>query len=184
MTRLDDISSIEENDNLLTYINNDFFHLNQIKSKSKIMGLINKHIVFELWDKENHTIQRIPGKLLKYENGNLLIRQYDDGTEETKRIWTDYDGSDLFKDWEEEISIDNIRGIEEYKKINNDLNLKNEYVNKICEIINENDKILKVLIISFDGFEILFHYKYKEDNEECICENSYPIYLIKEIKVI
>lgn len=184
MTRLEDILDIKENYDLSAYISNNFFYLNQTKSESKIRGLINKHIIFELWDKEKHTIQTIPGKLLKYENDKLLIRQYDDGSKETKNLWTDYDGSDLFKDWEEEISIDNIRGIEEYKKINLDLEFKDEYVNEICEITNRNDKILQVLIINFDGFEISFDYKYKEDNEECICENSYPIYLIKEIKVI
>lgn len=162
--------------------NNSFFSLDESKEESKIKNLINKYIIFELWDKENHGIQVLPGKLLKYDNDCLLIRQYDDGTEETRKEWTDSQGNDLFKDFEERINIKNIRGIEEYKKVNPSLEFKEEFQNQICEITNKNNEKITVLIKSFDGYAIWFDYKYS-DNGIYIGESCYPLYLIKNIEI-
>lgn len=167
----------------LVDINDDsFFYLNDDKNEERIINLVNKYIIFEL--KNNDEIMMLPGKLLSYKDKMLFIRQYDDGTERTKSLWSSKEKDDLFKDWEEKISIDNIRGIEEYKKANNDIEFKNEYKNHICEITNKDNVTIIVLINDFDGYEIEFTYKYKQGNDELVGVNYYPLYLIKNIKVL
>jgi hypothetical protein len=169
---------------LLPIKNDLFFYLSQDKSNDKVNKLINKHIIFELWDKEKHTVQVIPGKLLEYKDNYLLIRQYDDGAKETKKLWTNYDGTDLFKDFEGKISIDSIRGIEEYKKYNSSLEFKEEYKNCICEITNKDSITITVLIHGFDGYELEFDFKYRSNDDVFIGTSCYPLYFIKEIKII
>ena len=164
--------------------NDSFFYLNNDKSNDKISKLINKYVVFELLDKEKHTIQVMPGKLLEYIDSCLLIRQYDDGARETKNLWTDCNGNDLFKEFEERISIDNIRGIEEYKKYNSNLEFKEEYKNCICEITNINNITIAVLIRGFDGYELEFELKYQNNDDIFIGTNFYPLYFIKKIKIV
>lgn len=170
---------------LFKLTDDSFFCLDQDKSESKINQLVGKHIIFELWNKEKHTIQVMPGKLLEYKDNKLLIRQYDDGTKETRKLWTDGYGNDLFKDWEEKISIDNIRGIEEYKKYNPKLEFKEEYKNCICEITNKDNITITVLIHSFEGYELEFDFKYQNDDGSIsIGTSSYPLCLVKEIRII
>lgn len=176
---------IKEKNYELLPINKDrdtFFSINQDKDETKIQGLINKYIVFELLDKENNTIQTLPGKLIEYKNNSILIRQYDDGTDETRKLWTDYDGSDLFKDFEETISLENIRGIEEYKKYNQSLELKDEYRNCICKITNKNNVTILVMIRDFNGFELEFDYKYEDAEGTHIVTSSYPLCFITKIE--
>lgn len=167
---------------LLPIEDNSFFYLNQEKDEDRINGLINKYIIFEFMN--DNGVLSIPGKLLKYDNGFLLIRQYDDGTKKTQKLWTNYDGTDLFKDFEENISIDRIRGIEEYKKCNRNLEFKKEYKNCICEITNKDNKTIFGIIRGFDGYELEFDFKHQNDGDAFITTGCYPLYLIKKIKII
>ncbi|MEG0994859.1 MAG: hypothetical protein RSE91_02705, partial [Bacilli bacterium] len=158
------------------------FRLNQSKEKQRINDLVNKHIVFELWDKENHTIQVLPGKLLEYNNDYLLIRQYDDGTEETRNEWVDGQGNDLFKDFEEKININNIRGIEEYKNLKEKDCIK--YKGCICEIEEDSEKKITVLVIDYIGCELVFYYKHVINDKVVINQGSIIGQLIKNIRII
>ncbi|MEG1987156.1 MAG: hypothetical protein RR047_01680 [Bacilli bacterium] len=159
-----------------------FFSLDESKEESKIKSLINKYIIFELWDMENHGIQVIPGKLLEYNNDYLLIRQYDDGTEETRKVWTDGQGNDLFKNFEEKINIKNIRGIEEYKGQDEKEFIK--YKGCICEIRENINRKIIVLFIDYNGCEVSFYYKHVVDGKVFIDAGSIPAQLIESIKII
>jgi len=157
-------------------------NLSKDKSENRINMLVGKYVILELNDKDG--ITTLPGKLLKYHNNFLVIRKYDDGSEDIRKLWTDYDGTSLFKDWEEEISINNIRGIEEYKKCNPSLEFKEEYKNCICEITTREDIKIFALVHSYDGFELEFDIKYKIDNEIFLGTSQYPLYFVKDIKVL
>ncbi len=152
--------------------NDSFSSLDQDKSKSKIMSLINRHIIFELWDKGNHTIQQMPGKLLEYNDDYLLIKPYDYNNE-----------SNLFDEFEK-VYIDKIRGIERYRKYNQHLKLTDKYKNSICEITDRENKTITVLVNDFDNFEIEFEFKYKDEKGVRIGVGTYPICLVKEINAI
>lgn len=167
---------------IINISDNSLFSIDEATDTSKITKLIGKYIIFELIDKENKTLEILPGKLLDYKNGSLLIRKYDDGTDETKRLWQDNQENDLFKNFEEYVSVENIRGIEEYHKCD-DIKYE-EYKNCICEIIGNGNKKITVLISDCDGFEILFRYKYKVNNKEHIGEGSIPYQCVKSIKVV
>lgn len=180
----DDIRKKHELLPIIDIKDDSFFELDKSKDKSKLDSLLNKYIIFELWDKKNHSIGVLPGKLLEISDKYLLIRQYDDGTEETKKLWNDYNGKDLFEEFEEKISIDNIRGIEEYLKYNPSLEFKEEYKNNICEVTNKNNKTITVMIRNFEEFNLEFDFKYQTAEGIFIGTNFYPFYFIKDIKVI
>lgn len=154
-------------------INDDSFSsLDQDKSESKIISLINRYIIFELWNKEEHTIQHMPGKLLEYNDGYLIIRPYDYPH-----------GPDFFKEFQK-VHIDKIRGIERYRKCNPSLKFKDEFRNSICEITDRGNKTITVLVNDFDNFEIEFEFKYKDEENVRIGTGTYPICLVKKIRII
>ena len=157
---------------LIDICDDSFFYLNRDMSKERIIDLINKYIIFELKTEDGITV--IPGKLLNYKDNILFIRQYDDGTENTKSLWAIGENIDLFKDWEEKIPVDRIRGIEEYKKANEDLVFKEEYKNHICKITNKDN----------DGYEIVFSFRFENHNKKIVEKGYYPFYLLKDIVLI
>lgn len=152
--------------------NNSFSSLDQDKNESKIISLINGYIIFEFWDKKEHTIQHIVGKLLEYKDSYLLIKPYDYINE-----------PDFFKEFEK-VHIDKIRGIERYEKGNPSLKLKDEFKDTICEITDRDNKTITALVNDFDCFEILFEFKYNDEYGVRIGTGSYPICLIKDIKLL
>ncbi|MDD2435755.1 MAG: hypothetical protein PHO63_05865 [Bacilli bacterium] len=152
--------------------NDSFSPLDKDKSESKIISLINSYIIFEFWDKKEHTIQHILGKLLKYKDSYLIIKPYNYINE-----------PDFFKEFEK-VHIDKIRGIEKYEECNPSLKFKDEFKDTICEITDRDNKTITVLVNDFDNFEIEFQFKYKDENGERIGAGSYPICLIKDIKLL
>lgn len=157
-----------------------YFNIDKDKSSLKLNSLVNKYIVFEL--KNDKLIETLLGKLISYKDDLLLIRKYDDGTEETKELWTDHDGTDLFLNFEEEIDVKNILGIEEYKKHNEELEFKEEFLNNMCIITSREDRKITSIITSYDGFEIIYDTKQIINGKEEIITTSFPLYLIKDIK--
>lgn len=153
-------------------VKNDFFSsLDQDKSESKIMSLINKDIIFEARDIDGQTFQHVLGELLAYKDDYLSINPYD------------CIGPDYFKEFEK-VHIDKVIGIERYKESNSDLKLKAEFRNSICEITDRDNNTITVLLRDFDSFEIEFQFKYITEDGEHIGAGSYPICLIKEIKIL
>lgn len=159
---------------------NSFFYLDKDKSYDKLNNLVNKYIVFELITKNG--ILTIPGKLLKVNNQSLLIRQYDDGNRNTQELWKDNNGTDLFKEFEEEISIHSIRGIEECNNFNLGMEDIDKCIGSICEITSRNDRTITVLIKGRDNLNIDFDYKYIENDNECIGSSSCSLSIIKGIE--
>ncbi|MEG0994447.1 MAG: hypothetical protein RSE91_00535 [Bacilli bacterium] len=157
-----------------------FFYLDVDKSDDKLNSLVGEYIIFELYDKDKKMIMVLPGKLLSYKDNVLKIRQYDDGTEDTKSHWTTGDGEDLFLNFEEEFNKDQIKGIEKYFKYNEDLEFKEEFCSSLTEITNKNDDKLVVMIDDFDGYGIWFKYKINQDDVIGV----YPFYLLKSINLI
>lgn len=159
---------------IIDIVNNKFFDLDSNHNKQKINNLIDKHIIFEL-KVDSNGITIFVGKLLDFKNNNLLIRFYDDGTNAI---------DESFVGWEEEVSLNNIRGIEEYKKYYPNLKFNEGFIGNICELTNKNEDKTIGLITSFDNYEIGFEYKYLENNILYIAQNYYHFYLLKDIKLL
>lgn len=160
--------------------NNSFFDLDKNKSINVLKELSNKHIIFELWDDNKANYELICGKLLEYHATHLTIRLYDDGSKETKEMWTSLNGEDLFSDWEENIEIERIRGIEKYP-LNSTFVFEEQYINKVCEITNNKNVKITALITKYDGYEIEIYRKIKINNDLIMKIDYYPFNLIKKI---
>ncbi len=153
----------------------DFFDMDT--DKSKLTDLVDKYIVLEI--KENNKISVMVAKFLKLSGESIFVRLFDDGSKETHEEW----GMDVLKQYEEEVLIENIRGIELNTKYNNFL-FDDSWINKICEITNKNGSKITVLINGFDGVNVWFINKYSMDGKIFVSENNYLFNFITDVKVV
>ena len=146
-------------------MNNKFF---EIKTDfNNINNLIGKYIIYNLYI-DNNYYSTFRGKLLDNKNNVLYIDVFNDGMKETISMCE--------TPYRQEIPINKIRNIEEFKNYYN-RDFDNSYINKICRIKNKNNESITGTIIDYQLGNLML----------CIDENpnyEYPLYFVKEIELV
>lgn len=159
---------IYDAEKLLINDNINFYKLDEKKNKEKINGLINKYVIINI--KEGKENIFIPAFVIDIKNNSIIIREHDYGNL-----------NEDFKEWEKEVLLDNVLGIEEYRNYNI-LPLELDYfINNFVIITNKDNLQAHVFLKEYNDYEIIFDVKHRINNNIVISENTYPINFIKSI---
>ena len=146
-------------------MNKKFF---EIKTDfDNINNLIGKYIIYNLYI-DNNYYSTFRGKLLDNRNNILYVDVFNDGMKETISMRE--------TPYKQEIPINKIRNIEEFKNYYN-RDFDNSYINKICRIKNKNNESITGTIIDYQLGNLML----------CIDDNpnyEYPLYFVKEIELV
>ncbi|MGN1268818.1 MAG: hypothetical protein ACI4U0_04905 [Candidatus Aphodocola sp.] len=155
-------------DNLLVNDDINFYKLDDDISIEKLKSLINKYVVVNI--KEDKGSIFIPAFVTGVKDNSIILREHDYGNP-----------NEDFKEWENEILLDKVLGIEEYKNYNISSLELNKYVNNFVIITNKDDLQAHVFLKEYNDYEITFDIKHKTNDDIVISENTYPINYIKSI---
>ena len=155
-------------DNLLVNDDINFYKLDDDISIEKLKSLINKYVVVNI--KEDKGSIFIPAFVTGVKDNSIILREHDYGNP-----------NEDFKEWKNEILLDKVLGIEEYKNYNMYSLELNKYVNNFVIITNKDDLQAHVFLKEYNDYEITFDIKHKTNDDIVISENTYPINYIKSI---
>ena len=155
-------------DNLLVNDDINFYKLDDDISIEKLKSLINKYVVVNI--KEDKGSIFIPAFVTGVKDNSIILRELDYGNP-----------NEDFKEWKNEILLDKVLGIEEYKNYNMSSLELNKYVNNFVIITNKDDLQAHVFLKEYNDYEITFDIKHKTNDDIVISENTYPINYIKSI---
>lgn len=165
----------------LTEVKDESFLLKEIEiiDENTVKELIGKHIKFTKHNRQEKSKVTLPGKVIDYKDGLVLIYEYD----------IIYEPSEPPLDDEiENISINDISNVVIFDEYNKDfvegftdINNENfELIKGIYKITNIYNKTIEGFLLDADSFNIDFVYKNKKGFQ--IIE--YPLYLINSIEII
>lgn len=155
-------------DNLLVNDDINFYKLDDDISIEKLKSLINKYVVVNI--KEDKGSIFIPAFVTGVKDNSIILREHDYGNP-----------NEDFKEWENEILLDKVIGIEEYKNYNISSLKLDKYINNFVTITNKDDLQAHVFLKEYNNYEITFDIKHKTNDDIVISENTYPINYIKLI---
>ena len=163
--------------NHLPIINNHFFP-NFIKfNNNEIKNLIGKYICFKMKD---NTSEILGAKIYSFRNNQLFMCiHYIFLLDSKLSVWNKKEIKEVYGQYVSIEKIDSYAIIDNFTKECWEL-YDESLENQICEITNLNNIKIKALIYSCDCLSIRMFYKIKEN---CVENITYPLYLLKKIKL-
>lgn len=158
-----DVDKLSVNDDI------NFYKLDDDKSIEKLKSLINKYVVVNI--KEDKGSIFIPALVVGVKDNSIILQEHDYGNP-----------NEDFKEWENEVSLDKVLGIEEYKNYNMSSLELDKHVNNFVIITNKDNLQAHVFLKEYNDYEITFDIKHKANDDIVISENTYPINYIKSIE--
>lgn len=158
-----DVDKLSVNDDI------NFYKLDDDKSTEKLKSLINKYVVVNI--KEDKGSIFIPALVVGVKDNSIILQEHDYGNP-----------NEDFKEWKNEVSLDKVLGIEEYKNYNMSSLELDKHVNNFVIITNKDNLQAHVFLKEYNDYEITFDIKHKANDDIVISENTYPINYIKSIE--
>lgn len=155
-------------DKLLVNDDINFYKLDDEKSIEKLKSLMNKYVIVNIKEEKGNIV--IPAFVLNVKDSSIVLKEHDYGN-----------SNEDFTEWVNEVPINKVLGIEEYKNYNTSKLDLSKYRNNYVIITNKNNLQAHVFLKEYNDYEITFDIKHKIIEEITISENTYPIKFLKDI---